>query len=253
MQKELTTLFTGRQVISLGTVMSTNSYLSDLLRMRIMPEGTLLKASSQSAGRGQGETRWFSEKGKNMLVSIAFFPVFLHVKDIFMLNKAYSLGIFDYVKSHVGSDVRIKWPNDIYFKNKKICGILVENQINSSSINQSILGIGLNVNQDVFPDFLDIAISMSQIIGKELNLDEEINALCNFLEARYLQLKRGEYDLLNRDYLNVLYRFDEWFPFEKANTVFTAKITGIDPSGRLTLKSEDGQVVSYDTKEIRFI
>ena len=128
MQKELTTLFTGRQVISLGTVMSTNSYMADLLKMRVMPEGTLLKAAIQSAGRGQGESTWFSEKSKNMLLSFAFFPRFLLARDIFLLNKAYSLGIFDYVSSRLGPGVKIKWPNDIYWEDKKVSGIISQTQ-----------------------------------------------------------------------------------------------------------------------------
>lgn len=253
MQKELTTLFTGRQLISLGTVMSTNSYLADLLKMRMMPEGTLLKASVQSAGRGQGDSRWFSEKGKNMLLSFAFYPSFLDVKDIFLLNKAYSLGIFDYTFHLLGEKVKVKWPNDIYWENKKICGILVENQINSSSVNQSILGIGLNLNQDTFPDHLTQAVSVCQILGKELLLEQEIFSLCNFIEYRYLQLKRGEFDALNSDYLKVLYRFEEWFPYTSNGENFEGKITGIDPHGRLTLERKDGRIQHFETKEIQFV
>lgn len=218
-----------------------------------MPEGTLLKAAVQSAGRGQGETLWFSEKGKNMLLSFVFFPVFLQVKDVFLLNKAYSLGIFDYVASRLGTEVKIKWPNDVYWRNKKICGILIENQINSSAINQSILGVGLNVNQDSFPYHLGNAVSMSQVLGRTLILEEEINDLCNFLEARYLELKRAEHNQLHSAYLEVLYRFGEWHTFQNSHEKFNGKITGIDPGGRLTIKKEDGIVLSFDTKEIQFV
>ncbi|MBL0256674.1 MAG: biotin--[acetyl-CoA-carboxylase] ligase [Bacteroidetes bacterium] len=240
MQKELTTLFTGRQVISLGTVMSTNSYMADLLKMRVMPEGTLLKAAIQSAGRGQGESTWFSEKSKNMLLSFAFFPRFLLARDIFLLNKAYSLGIFDYVSSRLGPGVKIKWPNDIYWEDKKVSGILIENQINSSAVIQSILGIGLNVNQESFPDYLTNAVSMSMVLGKDLELEEEILDLCNCLEGRYLQLKREEHKELNADYLNVLYRYEEWHPFSANENSFSGKIMGIDPSGKLIVKRTMG-------------
>src|SRR5690242_15054378 len=120
MNKELTTLFTGRHIIDIESVESTNSYLSELLKTQLVAEGSVVRAFSQLAGRGQMGARWSSEDGKNLLVSFAFYPTFVVPRNLFLLNKTYALGVYDFLKSIIGNDLKLKWPNDIYWKSKKL-------------------------------------------------------------------------------------------------------------------------------------
>lgn len=253
MEKELTTLFTGRQVIRLQSVESTNSYLAELLKYHDLSEGAVVMTQGQTSGRGQGGTRWSSDEGKNLLLSFVFFPVFLSLKDIFSLNKAFSLAVRDYLHGRLGAGIKIKWPNDIYWADKKVCGMLLENTINSTSINQSILGLGININQERFPDFLPNPVALKQVLGRELNLEYEFVLLCHHLESRYLQLRRGDAVRLHSDYVQSLYRYDEWCAYATDTEEFEAKIRGVDENGRLCLERKSGQTELFDMKEIRFV
>ncbi|MCC7232171.1 MAG: biotin--[acetyl-CoA-carboxylase] ligase [Bacteroidia bacterium] len=253
MDKNLTTLFTGRQKIRLLSVDSTSSYLAEMLRFQPMPEGSCVTALSQMDGRGQAGNRWSSDEGKNILVSFVFFPTFLPVNNIFLLSKTFALGVCDYVRGRTGPRSCIKWPNDIYWNDRKIAGILIENSIGNSGISHSILGIGLNVNQEQFPQHLPNPVSLSQILGKEFDLEKELALLCGSLEARYLQLKRGEDQRISEDYLKSLYRIGEWKRFSKDETEFTGKITGVASSGHLIIEMKNGEVSEFDIKEVRFV
>jgi len=256
MQKELTTLFTGRARQDLDSVNSTNSQLVDLVKKGGIPEGFLLSADYQEAGRGQVHAKWKSEKGKNLLLSFAFFPSFLALNDIFMLNKAFALGVSDLVRKQTREKITIKWPNDIYFNDRKICGILVENSINSTGIQYTILGLGLNVNQVDFPKELPNPSSLRLITGKEFDREEVLADLCSCIEARYLQLKRNELAALKSDFEKILYRRDEWHYFISEREVFQGMIKGVDLRGRLLVLLKDDKMnieKYYDLKEIKFL
>ncbi len=253
MQKELTTLFTGRQAIILESVDSTNSYLSQLLKSQIVAEGCAIRAISQNSGRGQIGSRWISEDRKNLLVSFAFYPTFVGPRNLFLLNKTYALGVYDFILSLVGSDCSIKWPNDIYWKNKKIGGLLVENTITTSVITNSILGIGLNVNQLDFPQTLPNPTSLGLILPSNYSLEGIFNGLCNSIEARYLQLKRGEKTTLDADYQKSLFRCEEWAFYEDKKGRFPGCIKGVDNQGLLKIEDEEGDMRFYDLREIKYL
>jgi len=253
MQKELTTLFTGQQRELLAEVDSTNTFLADLLKKERIPEGFVVSAQVQSAGRGQAHAKWKSEGGKNLLLSFVFYPTFVNIPDLFEINKAFALGISDLIQKRTGEDISIKWPNDIYHKDRKIAGVLLENNINSSIIQQSILGIGLNVNQDDFPKELPNPTSLKLITGMEMDKEDVLNDLCSCLEARYLQLKRGDFDGLSRDYTKRLYRKDEWHVFISERMDFEGMIKGVDKRGRLLVMHRNEIERFYDLKEIKFV
>jgi BirA family biotin operon repressor/biotin-[acetyl-CoA-carboxylase] ligase len=253
MNKELTTLFTGRQIIEIESVESTNSFLSGLLKTQLVPEGSIVRAYSQLSGRGQMGARWSSEDGKNLLVSFAFYPTFVVPRNIFLLNKTYALGVYDYIHSVLGNDVKIKWPNDIYWKSKKLGGILVENTITTTVVTNSILGLGLNVNQLEFPSNLPNPISIGQIIPGNHNLNSLLNGLSNKVESRYLQLRRGEKQTIDEDYKKALFRCEEWAFYEDKKGKFPGRIKGVDNQGLLKVEDEEGEIRLFDLKELKYL
>jgi BirA family biotin operon repressor/biotin-[acetyl-CoA-carboxylase] ligase len=253
MYHDLATVFTGRHVTILETVDSTNSYLSSLLSQEQVPEGSVILARKQTGGRGQSEERWLSEPGKNLLLSFAFYPVDVSIQNLFILSKVFSLGVYDFVKKILKLEARIKWPNDIYIGDKKLCGMLIENAIRNPHLNHTILGIGLNVNQLNFPAQLPNPVSLRMILGKELDLDDCFCSLCNALENRYLQLNAGLYDDIHDDYVTALYRLGEMHSFENNNKIFKAKITAVTNDGKILLRHDSGLIEQYDFKELKFI
>ncbi len=253
MSKELTTLFTGQEREVLDITDSTNTYMAELLKKRRIPEGFLVSALHQLAGRGQAHAKWKSEAGMNLLLSFVFYPTFVSIPDLFMVNKALALGAADLVKKLTGDKISIKWPNDIYHGDRKIAGLLMENTLNTSQIQQCIIGIGLNVNQDDFPKELPNPTSLKLIVGKVMDREEVLNELCSCLEHRYLQLKRNEYAELDRDFTNILYRKDEWHMFVSERTEFAGMIKGVDKRGRILVMHRNEIEKFYDLKEIKFV
>src|SRR6056297_946886 len=177
----------GNKIISLLSVASTNEHARNLVQEGSPEEGTVIIAGEQKKGRGHGKNTWHSKRGKNLLFSIILYPRFILANTQFLLSKTISLGIYDYLCRYV-SDVAIKWPNDIYVDDRKIAGILIENDLTGSSLNRSIVGIGININQVKFPEDLPNPVSMTQMIEKELYLKEGLNKLCALLDKRYQML-----------------------------------------------------------------
>lgn len=251
---DLNTLFIGRNLLEFGTLDSANSYaLSLLAGPSKIPEGTVIMTSEQKAGRGQAFTSWESEPGKNLLLSIILYPQFVDPSKIFLLSQTISLGILDALKELLGGEIHIKWPNDMYYGNKKICGLLIENSIRAMHINYSVVGIGLNVNQEKFSDLLPNPVSIRNILGHSFDLKEVFYMLCNTLEKRYLQLKAGQAKEIKADYLKSLYRFNETHTFEYGGQKFKAKIIDVGDDGKLVLEYGNNLTGRYDFKTIHFV
>ncbi len=252
MDKDLTTLFTGRKVIKLEETASTNRYLNELAQQATVQEGTVVIARYQSKGQGLGGTTWFSEPGSNLLMSVLFRPEFLPVNKIYLISKAIALAIKDFL-SEQGLDAKIKWPNDIYVDNSKICGVLIENSMRGSQVLQSLCGIGLNINQQIFPPEIHNPVSMKMITGKTYSVDDCIVKLCQQMEKRYLQIRTQNFNRINNDFLKSLFRFYEMKSFETATEKFNAQIIDVEDDGRLVLKKENGTIHRFIFKEIRFL
>lgn len=242
----------GKRMISLLSVNSTNAYARSLLSEEAPEEGTVIIAGDQKKGRGQGENTWHSKRGKNLLFSIILYPEFIRANNQFLLSKAISLGIHDYLRDYV-SDVSIKWPNDIYVDDRKIAGILIENDLVGSSLKSSIVGIGINMNQVKFPDDIPNPVSLTQMIEKQLVLKDELKKLADYLDKRYQMLSRGKVDKVHRDYHEKQFRLNEmsWYRNDKGK--FLAKIIGVSDYGQLILENQSGKTLEFNFKEVEFI
>ncbi|MFM9836948.1 MAG: biotin--[acetyl-CoA-carboxylase] ligase [Cyclobacteriaceae bacterium] len=243
------TLFFGKNIVFVPECHSTNTLLLDLAQRTSQPEGTLVISNKQTQGRGQRGNGWETEDGKNLTMSLLLKPTFLSIKDQFYLTIAVSLGVHDFLVQRLVGDVKIKWPNDVMVGEKKITGILIENSLAGEKLQQSVVGIGLNVNQKVFS--VGIATSMALEVKKEFDLSTELNFLMERVEKRYLQLRSGKNVELKEAYLKNLYRIGEEHVFTSNGQRLTGKIEGVDESGKLKINSS-GQVASFGLKEISF-
>lgn len=246
-------MITGLNRIPLSVSDSTQNYLKSLVEQGLAPEGTMVVAESQSKGRGMGGNTWQSEAGKNLLFSFVRFPTFLRAQDFFLLTKYVSLAVRNVVQDTLPqSRVTIKWPNDIYVEDRKICGMLIENSIQGERFISSISGIGLNVNQVDFSEDLPNPVSLKMVSGKEYKLKPLLDLLCEGLDEKYDQLIH-EKKALNDDYFLHLYRFNEWADYEHNGAVVTAKITGVNRFGLLQLTLKNDEKLECDMKTIRYL
>lgn len=204
----------------------------------------------QTSGRGQRGNRWEAEENMNFTLSLILKPTGLAIQDQFYLNIFTSLAIHDYVAKTNAGLVQIKWPNDILINGKKLCGILIENQISGGKFSNSIVGIGLNMNQKIFD--LPTATSLSLVVEKDFELADELEPLLHILELRYLQLCQRQYATLMNDYLNKLYWLNERHVFSSNDSEFEGEIIGIDSVGRLVIRTDKGER-NFDLKEIRYV
>lgn len=244
------TLFTGKNLVYVPECHSTNTLLAELMQKAETPEGTLVITDHQTAGRGQRGNTWQATIGLNFTMSLLLKPKFLPVKDQFYLQRVVALGLTDYLQLYFDDDAKIKWPNDILIKGKKVCGILIENQLSGAYLSQSIAGVGLNVNQKVFA--LPAATSMALMSGTEFDLSLELEKLLLKLEQRYLQLKQNKQEQLKADYLQRMYWRKEVHWFAAAGREFEGTITGTDEMGLLQMESREG-VRTFDVKEVTYV
>ncbi len=248
---QINTLFIGKPVIYLPTCHSTNTVAQELSPDDSFFEGTLIITSHQTAGRGQQGNQWQASANKNFTFSLLLKPKFLKASEQFNLNMAISLGITNFLAFHLNKpDIKIKWPNDIFYKNNKICGILIENVIKQTFIEKSVVGIGINVNQTDFE--YNSAISMQMATGLTYSLEKLLPELLECIEEQYLQLMNGHYDKIKQNYLKVLFRYGEVASFKKENTLFEGEIIGIDAIGRLAVRIEN-ELQYFNFKEIEFV
>ncbi len=221
---------------------STNSLVKEMLAKGEWPQTEhYLYAGYQTAGRGQTGNSWESEANKNVLCSILLPPN----KNLYFLNIAVSVAIIRLL----GDQFTIKWPNDIYYNDKKLAGILLENAIVGSEIKYSIAGIGLNVNQTVFVSNAPNPVSLKQITGKEYDIDQLMKDL---LETITVVLKEPE-DVIWSEYKAHLYRREGYWLFEDKNGAFEAHIEDVLPTGEIVLRDKNSQVHQYGFKQIKYI
>ncbi len=251
MHKFLTdTLFIGKKVIYMPKCHSTNDIAIELLEKEQVIEGTVVITNDQEKGRGQRGNTWVSAPGKNLMFSIVLKPTFLPIYQQFYLNIFTSLAILDCLKELVANDITIKWPNDIFFQEDKIGGMLIENTVKGSTMATSVVGIGLNVNQSDFED-LNHVTSLRNICEQKIDLSVLFSSLMQKIESRYLQLKNHKFEKLKEEYLNNMFGYQKIREF-KDNQLFEGKIVGIDEVGKL-LVMKHVNIEAYDLKEISFI
>jgi len=241
----------GKNVIRLNSVESTNQYLSDLTQTNSLDEGSVILTLEQTKGRGQKGTEWNSESGKNLIISILLHPQFLLISDQFMLSKIAAISVLNTIRKFIpeSHEIKIKWPNDIYVNHQKICGILIENSIQNSKLRQSIVGIGININQTEFDSNFN-ATSLINLINKETEIELVFQELCTQLNQFYNLLKSAQLNRINEIYQNELYLLNSWAKFNYGSKLIEAMITGVDSSGKLQLLTKDNSRIAADLKEI---
>lgn len=246
-------LFVGQNIVSLASVDSTNSRLKELLsNSEPLPEGTVIMAEEQFAGRGQVSNTWVSEAGKNLTISILLNPTFLPADQQFYLNQTICLAVNDVLRTYFDNNATIKWPNDCYVDNKKIGGILIENIIQGDRIKHSIVGLGLNVNQVVYPAELKNVTSFKKILHKDYDLKDLLSEICGAIEARYLQLRAGNTTEIHTAYLGRLHKLGVFSTFRVAGNIVKGKISGTSRYGLLEIEI-DGKTRQFGLKEIEFV
>lgn len=247
-------LFVGQNLLTLKEVNSTNDFLKNLLsNSKPLPEGTVIMAETQFAGRGQQQNKWHSQPGKNLTFSLLLNPSFLAIADQFDLNRVISLGVVDALEPLLGNDLKIKWPNDIYYGDKKLGGILIENLIYGTKIKNAIIGIGLNINQDSFPADTGNATSLKQILHKDYDLRALLSDICSHIEAWYLKLRASKKETVRIAYLDRLYWLNQQKQFRSNNSAFKGVITNVKSNGLLVIRNDKGEELEFNLKEIEFL
>jgi len=243
-----------KRIIELDRIDSTNVYAMQLLGSEKVVEGTIIRAHTQTAGKGQGENRWISQSGKNLTISMILYPRFLPIESQFMLNKSVSLAVLDFVHTMLPQgSCKIKWPNDIYSGFSKLGGILINNTISGSSFDASIIGIGININQTRFNPALPNPISIRKLCSKETNIDHALIALTGKLDQRYDQLRNGDFSSLDHEYRNNLLGINEERKFKRDSGVFSGYIRDVDPFGRLIIETAGKKRLTFSHKEVELL
>ncbi|MEG1642853.1 MAG: biotin--[acetyl-CoA-carboxylase] ligase [Bacteroidales bacterium] len=239
--------------IFLPVMTSTNDYLKNLFRDKPdIPEFTFVSTGFQTGGRGQRGNTWESQPGKNLMFSLLLLPSELRANKSFVISKIISISIVN-VLSRYSSGFSIKWPNDIYWKDKKICGILIENYVTQEYIDSSIIGIGINVNQIKFISSAPNPVSLIQITEHDKNTEDLFHEVAGEIKNCYNQYISGNYDTLDSIYTSLLYRGKGFYLYESQGRKFKAEITTVTPDGFIVLCEKDGNISRYAFKEVSFI
>lgn len=234
--------------IKLDEIGSTNIYLHDLNIKDKQLTGTVVSAKNQILGKGQTGNVWLTEKDKNLTFSVITHPNIM-AKHAFYLNIIASLAVQKSL-SDLNIKVKIKWPNDILVNQKKIGGILIENQINGNKINQSIIGIGLNINQTVFDSTIKATSIKNE--GISIEIEDVLSQIYGYLDFYYNLLIESNFKLLLKHYYSHLFWYNQIGTFTENNTEFKALLTGVSEVGLLELRLLDHTTKHYDIKEIKF-
>jgi BirA family biotin operon repressor/biotin-[acetyl-CoA-carboxylase] ligase len=239
-------------IIKLNATASTNAYLKDLWQEGNPEDETIVWANHQFGGRGQQGTEWHSEEGKNLTFSVLKYFKGLEAQDQFALNMAVSLAIREALNELEIPKISIKWPNDILSGSYKICGILIENMVKAKEIRASVIGIGLNVNQEDF-GALEKAASLKLITGSSYDLDRLLSLIMKYLHINLSNFNSNNFAELKARYEKLMYRKDMASTFVIADgTKFIGVINGITGGGQLRLETEQG-IQDFDLKEISLL
>ena len=239
------------QFFYLKEVDSTNRYLRRLLLEETLSEGSLVVTDFQQAGRGQVGNVWESEDGKNLLFSLLIYPHFLPVNRQFLISQIVSLSVKEVLELYI-ERVQIKWPNDIYWENRKICGILIEHDLMGEWLSQSIIGVGINVNQKEFRSDAPNPVSLLQITGKTYDRRKLLSDFLRYFFDYYDLLMQGKEEEIQSSYLAALYHGDGFYRYTDKQGSFEAKIYSIEPTGHLVLQLRSGERRHYAFKEVAF-
>ena len=243
----------GHTIIKLDTVASTNNYAATLLNETKVVNGTVIMAKNQTQGKGQMGNVWHVEPNTNLTFSIVLSDLKIPVNKQFLLSVWATVSISQFLEMHCNIANSIKWPNDILTTNtKKICGILIENSLRGDKISSAIVGVGLNVNQTVFPEGI-AATSIASETQHAANLDELFALLLSIFNSNYVLLQQLDEKKLYTLFYSKLLGYNTPLNFEDSNGSFVGTIQGVSPSGNLQIKDEQDVLRTYAFKEVKFI
>ncbi len=247
----------GSSYIWLKETDSTNSEAMRRIQTESIEHGWVILAEKQTMGRGQRGNSWQSEASENLTMSIVLFPEKLAIKHQFSMNMCVALGIHNALNGALGSDLKLKWTNDIYYKLKKLGGILIENAVQKQFINNTIIGIGLNVHQQVFDKALPNPVSLHQITGKFYDLQLLAEAICQHIDHYYTLLMQNKREVIRQEYLNHLLWKNEWQDFElqdgNEQEIIPLKIIDVAPNGLLITETRSGKFLQFAFGQLKAV
>jgi|WP_295440854.1 BirA family biotin operon repressor/biotin-[acetyl-CoA-carboxylase] ligase len=238
------------KIIRLKEIDSTNRFLREL-KDEQEDEMVVAVADFQTAGKGQGSHTWESEAGKNLLFSIKVHPRWVPVRQQFLLSMAGAIAIKEALETYVDG-ITLKWPNDVYWNDKKISGTLIETSIDSKGIKTCIFGIGINVNQEAFHSDAPNPVSLRQILGHEVDKDELLQKVIEGFRRYYELLRRADYMDVSGIYHLSLYRRKGFHCYEDADGDFEGAFVEVEDDGHLILHDKQGVIRSYSFGEVKF-
>lgn len=241
------------RMIELDTVSSTNDFLHDY-RPPQPAAVTLVTAERQTAGRGQQGNSWESEEGKNLLFSLLLHPTRLPAAQMFVLSEAIALSLREAAAEFApDTALTVKWPNDLYAANRKLAGILFENEMTGQHIGRSIIGCGLNVNQQHFRSDAPNPVSLRQLTGHDVERRFVLEAILAAFVPRYERIQHGDLETIHADYLTALYRRTGLHDYRDAEGTFRATLHTVEPTGHLVLNDTSGHQRRYAFKEVAYV
>lgn len=235
---------------------STSNYIKSILAtldgVEDEPRMIVAYADYQTAGRGQGTNTWESERGKNLLFSICCHPVWVPVTSQFVISKAVALALRDALAEYT-DDIAIKWPNDIYWRDCKISGTIIENTISARHIADCIIGTGVDVNQEVFRSDAPNPVSLKQILGHDVDRMKLLKDIVRRIDAYLEEIRNGNYEKIATLYMSYLYRSQGFYAYRDKDGRFEAAVVEVEDDGHLVLRDREGRVRSYAFKEVEFL
>ena len=240
------------KVIRLSQVESTNTYVRELSNNN-PTSGTVVITACQSKGRGLQNNKWHSGDGQNVTFSLFLRDFKIDIKDIYHLNMIVALAIVDAVKT-LGLNAEIKWPNDIYIGKKKLCGILVENTLTSRSVSATIIGIGLNVNEESFPTNIPNPTSLRLETGVAFDIEDVFERILSAIDIKWDMLLSKDYGTIKKNYIDCLFQYNKVSKYMilKKQMVVDGTIIDVDSNGLVVLAYDD-IIEAFGLKEIKYI
>lgn len=239
-------------VINLKETESTNSYARELIEKQECKEGIVISTLCQTKGKGQGSNKWDSNAGENITATWILKPEFLLPSEQFLISQMGSLAVSDCLFEIGGINTLIKWPNDIYFNLSKIAGILIEHIIEGDSIKYSIIGIGININQQTFSQQLPNPISLRNITNNYFDLKKVLLKLTSNIDKRYEKLRTGQFDTIRIEYLKKILFLNEYRIFLISGEKVEAKVEGVNNDGRLVLSTKENKKLCLAMNEVSY-
>jgi BirA family biotin operon repressor/biotin-[acetyl-CoA-carboxylase] ligase len=227
----------GEPFYELSEVDSSNNYAMRQVQSQMAEHGSTWFVHYQNAGKGQRGKPWNAEPGQNLMMSVLLEPHFLSIDNQFLLNVAVALSCFNFFNEYAVDGTSVKWPNDLYWRDRKAGGVLVENIIQGKEWKYAVVGIGININQTLFPAALPNPVSLKQITGKSFDPVVLAKVLCKQMEYFWNLLQQGKEEVLLLEYNNILYKLHEKVSFEKESAIFEARVEGVNRKGDLVVNT----------------